>query len=84
MDRTMIAIVNRAQMLPLYFAEMISSDVLTSVEVCERNQQDLMQTIEEIPLTSLSDEEKAKWIDMGRKGLEIIERDKKELTCKHC
>lgn len=66
-------------MLPLYFASLISADTLVSVESCDINEKELLETLEELPKTNLPKEEIEKWIDMGNKGLEIIRRDKKTL-----
>lgn len=79
MDKGAIEKVNEIKMLPMYFVTMISADVLTSVEVCDRNEKDLLETLEEMPKTDLPDEEKSKWIKMGKRGLKIIRRDRKDL-----
>ena len=79
MDKGAIERVNEIKMLPMYFVTMISADVLTSVEVCDRNEKDLLETLEEMPKTDLPDEEKSKWIEMGKRGLKIIRRDRRDL-----
>ena len=79
MDKGAIERVNEIKMLPMYFVTMISADVLTSVEVSDRNEKDLSETLEEMTKTDLPDEEKSKWIEMGRRGLKIIRRDREDL-----
>ena len=79
MDKGAIERVNEIKMLPMYFVTMISADVLTSVEACDRNEKDLLETLKEMPKTNLPDEEKSKWIKIGEDGLGIIRCDRKEL-----
>jgi len=79
MDKGAIERVNEIKMLPMYFVTMISADILTSVEVCDRNEKDLMETIEAMPDTDLPEDEKKKWIEMGERGLKVIRRDRKDL-----
>lgn len=79
MNKEKIEKVNSIQMLPLYFASLISADTLVSVESCDISEKELLETLEELPKTNLPKEEIEKWADMGNKGLEIIRRDRKTL-----
>jgi hypothetical protein len=58
---------------------LISSDTLLTVKDCENSITRLKELLEVIPQSDLTDEEKEKTINFCNEGIEICERDKKEL-----
>lgn len=65
-------------MMYFYLVSLISSDTLTSIELCEKSKLQLEELIKNIPLTSLTEVEKKKYLDYCYDGIDICERDKKE------
>lgn len=61
-----------------YLGSLVSADNLMSVEDCDRAIKLLNETIEAIPETDFSNEDKEKIINHCKEGIEICESDKKE------
>jgi len=66
-------------MLYFFLVSLISSDTLLTVKDCENSITRLKELLEVIPQSDLTDEEKEKTINFCNEGIEICERDKKEL-----
>lgn len=66
-------------MLYFFLVSLISADTLVTVKDCESSIAMLKELLEVIPQSNLTDEEKEKTIQFCEEGLEICERDKKNL-----
>lgn len=66
-------------MLYFFLVSLISSDTLLTAKDCENSITRLKELLEVIPQSDLTDEEKEKTINFCNEGIEICERDKKEL-----
>jgi len=62
----------------LYLGSLISSDNLLCPDDCDRTISLLNDTINAIPETDFTDEDKEKILEYCRNGIEICESDKKE------
>ena len=65
-------------MIWFYIGSLISADSLLCPEDCDRAIKLLNETINAIPETDFTDEEKEKILEHCRSGIEICEADKKE------
>ena len=77
----MVKLLNKLKengMIWLYLGSLISADSLLCPEDCERAIKLLNDTINAIPETDFTDEDKEKILEHCRNGIEICEADKKE------
>ena len=65
-------------MVCLYLGSLMSSDNLLSPDDCDRAIKLLNETIEAVPESDFSEEEKEKIINYCKDGIAIVESDKKE------
>lgn len=77
----MVKLLNKLKengMIWLYLGSLISADSLLCPEDCDRAIKLLNDTINAIPETDFTDEDKEKILEHCRNGIEICEADKKE------
>lgn len=62
----------------LLLVSLISSDTLTDLEACEESKKTTEEILAILPEVNIPEEDKKKYEDYLKRGLEIIERDGKE------
>ena len=66
--------------LGFLYISLISSDSNLAPDDCDANIKNLESLLEVIDETNLKDDEKAKWKEKFKSGIEILMRDKNEMT----
>ncbi len=78
MDKELLEKLHESGSMFLLLVSLISSDTLTDLEACEESKKTTEEILAILPETNIPEEDKKKYEDYLKRGLEIIERDGKE------
>ena len=78
MDKELLEKLHESGSMLLLLVSLISSDTLTDLEACEESKKTTEEILAILPEVNIPEEDKKKYEDYLKRGLEIIERDGKE------
>lgn len=78
MDKELLEKLHESGSMFLLLVSFISSDTLTDLEACEESKKTTEEILAILPEVNIPEEDKKKYEDYLKRGLEIIERDGKE------
>lgn len=78
MDKELLEKLHESGSMFLLLVSLISSDTLTDLEACEKSKKTTEEILAVLPEANIPEEDKKKYEDYLKRGLEIIERDGKE------
>jgi len=78
MDKELLEKLHESGSMFLLLVSLISSDTLTDLEACEESKKTTEEILSVLPEVNIPEEDKKKYEDYLKRGLEIIERDGKE------
>lgn len=78
MDKELLEKLHESGNMFLLLVSLISSDTLTDLEACEKSKKTTEEILAILPEVNIPEEDKKKYEDYLKRGLEIIERDGKE------
>lgn len=78
MDKELLEKLHESRSMFLLLVSLISSDTLTDLEACEESKKTTEEILAILPEVNIPEEDKKKYEDYLKRGLEIIERDGKE------
>lgn len=78
MDKELLEKLHESGSMFLLLVSLISSDTLTDLEACEESKKTTEEILAILPEVNIPEEDKKKYEDYLKRGLEIIERDGKE------
>ena len=78
MDKELLEKLHESGSMFLLLVSLTSSDTLTDLEACEESRKTTEEILAVLPEANIPEEDKKKYEDYLKRGLEIIERDGKE------
>ena len=78
MDKELLEKLHESGSMFLLLVSLISSDTLADLEACEESKKTTEEILSVLPEANIPEEDKKKYEDYLKRGLEIIERDGKE------
>ena len=78
MDKELLEKLHESGSMFLLLVSLISSDTLTDLEACEESKKTTEEILAILPEVNIPEEDKKKYEDYLKRGLEIIERDGNE------